>query len=179
MAGDLLSSEEPTVTVHLAEGDVGTGRMRGMDGNRGRAVRLSCGDGGVRCERAGDRWRLDGSVDLTAQVYSRRTLDTVAVLAVAEAGGHRLLSSDPGLRLAAVRLGCRFRPVRLAQQRDSSFVFGRDVVGGEHPVDGLDVVERVPMGRFETAENAGYLRAKVERMGHLGGEGDRQGPPDA
>lgn len=119
VAGDLLSSEEPTVTVHLAEGDVGTGRMRGMDGNRGRAVRLSCGDGGVRCERAGDRWRLEGSVDLTAQVYSRRTLDTVAVLAVAEAGGHRLLSSDPGLRLAAVRLAA---PIDLLRGASSAVV---------------------------------------------------------
>lgn len=119
VAGDLLTSEQPTVTVHLAEGDVGTARMRGMDGNRGRAVRLGCGDGGVRCERAGDRWRLEGSIDLTAQVYSRRTVDTVAVLAVAEAGGHRLLSSDPGLRLAAVRLAT---PIDLLRGASSDVV---------------------------------------------------------
>jgi GTP cyclohydrolase II len=41
--------------------------------------------------------------------------------------------------------------------------------------NGLAVGERVPLGRFETAENAAYLRAKVERMGHMGGGGDGDG----
>ena len=38
--------------------------------------------------------------------------------------------------------------------------------------NGLAVIERVPLGHFETAENAAYLRAKIERMGHLGTKGD-------
>jgi len=38
--------------------------------------------------------------------------------------------------------------------------------------NGLRVIERVPLGHFETAENAAYLRAKIERMGHLGSKGD-------
>ena len=109
VAGDIVSPDgsAPTLTVHLSDVGVGTGRMRGADGNHGRVVRLSCGDApgaNARCARVGDRWRLEGSVDLTAQLYARRSVDTVAVLAVAEAGGHRLLSSSPGMRLEAMRL---------------------------------------------------------------------------
>ena len=121
VAGDLLSAEAtpPTLTMYLAEAGVGTGRMRGADGNRGRVVRLSCGESEVRCERVGERWRMEGSIDLAAQVYSHRNIDAVGVLAVAEAGGHRLLSSDPGLRLTAVRLAT---PIDLLRGASSDVV---------------------------------------------------------
>ncbi len=118
---NLLSADasSPTLTMYLAEATVGTGRMRGADGNRARVVRLSCGESEVRCERVGERWRMEGSIDLAAQVYSHRTIDAVGVLAVAEAGGHRLLSSDPGLRLTAVRLAT---PIDLLRGASSEVV---------------------------------------------------------
>jgi hypothetical protein len=104
VAADVASAAAPTLTLHLAESTVGTGRLRGADGNRGRALRLTCDEAAVRCTRIGEGWRMEGSVDLTAQLYRRHQIDAVAMLAVVEAGGHRLLASSPDLRLEAVRL---------------------------------------------------------------------------
>ena len=108
VAGDLLTGEgaAPTVTVSLADVGTGTGQMRSQDGNHGRTVQLSCGEAqgaAVRCARVGGRWHLEGSIDLSAQIYHQRTIDAVAMLAVAEAGGHRLLTTHPGLRLEGMR----------------------------------------------------------------------------
>jgi hypothetical protein len=106
VAGDVAAAEAPTLTLHLAEATAGTARLRGADGNRGRVVRLSCdgSDPAVRCLRVGDRWHLEGSVDLTAQLYRRRQIDAVSMLAVVDAGGRRVLTTSPDLRLEAVRL---------------------------------------------------------------------------
>lgn len=106
VAADVPASDgAPTLTVHLGEHGAGTAHLRAVTGNHGRVVRFSCeGPGAARCERVGDRWHVEGGLALGAQVFSRRHVEAMEVLAVADAGGRRLLSTTPGMRLEAVRL---------------------------------------------------------------------------
>ncbi len=107
VAADLPASDgAPTLTVHLGEFGAGTAHLRAVTGNHGRVVRLSC-DGNqpsTRCERVGDRWHVEGSLALGAQIFRARRVEAMEVLAVAEAGGRRVLSTTAGLRLESVRL---------------------------------------------------------------------------
>jgi hypothetical protein len=105
VAADLASDDAaPTVTLHLADVVADTARLRGVEGNAGRTVRLTCDAAGVRCEHAGGRWHLEGSVALSAQIYRQRTVDAVQLLAYAEADGRRVLSTNAGMRLESTRL---------------------------------------------------------------------------
>lgn len=111
LAADLATGESaPTLTLHLADPVAGTAQVRGTEGNAGRVVRLACDSVGARCERVGERWHLEGSVALGAQIYRNRTLDAVQMLALAEADGRRVLSTSAGLRLETTRLA---RPIDL------------------------------------------------------------------
>lgn len=105
LAADLAAGDDgaPTLTVHLGEYGAGTAHLRANTGNHGRVVHLACGEG-ARCERAGDRWHVEGSLALGAQVFRQRQVEAIEVLAFAEAGGHRLASTTAGMRLEAVRL---------------------------------------------------------------------------
>ena len=107
VAADLPASDgAPTLTVHLGEFGAGTAHLRAVTGNHGREVRLSCeGErAATRCERVGDRWHVEGSLALGAQIFRERRVEAMEVLAVAEAGGRRVLSTTAGLRLESVRL---------------------------------------------------------------------------
>lgn len=175
VAGDIVSpdGDAPTLTVHLSDVGVGTGRMRSADGNHGRVVRLTCGDApgaNARCVRVGDRWHLEGSVDMTEQLYARRSVDTVAVLAVAEAGGHRLMSS-PGMRLEAMRLAAPVDLLRGASPEVAAMCvggfMGRMSIPGASPSDPLGGVRVTcgavcPGGHCEQIMGTGNVLGRLE-----------------
>lgn len=110
VAADVTASGEarPTVTLHLADVRAGTALVRGSEGNSGRVVRFTCGDAagsaGARCERVGDRWHVEGSVALGAQVFRGRSVEALQVLAFAGTEGRTAVSSSAALRLEPVQL---------------------------------------------------------------------------
>jgi hypothetical protein len=173
VAGDLpaVDAEPPSLTVHLADVGVSTSGLRGADGARGRVLTFACGGGAgaeVRCERAGDRWHLEVAVDLTAQLYRRRRVEAVAVLAVAGEGAQRLVASNRGMRLEVVRLATPIDLLRGASREviarcDGGLVGrlrsdGDDVLGGE----GIACGERCRGGVCERRFGAGGVAGRVE-----------------
>jgi len=170
VAGDIGDGESVLVRVHSEcfTGEV-VGSLRCDCGPQlARAIDLIAGEGRGVIVYLRQEGRGIGLADkLRAYNLQDEGLDTVdANLAL----GHGADDRDYTLA-AAILHALGVRSVRLLTNNPAKVA--------SLQANGLDVVERVPMGRFETAENAGYLRAKVERMGHLGGEGDRQGLPDA
>lgn len=110
VAADVATSgaTPTTVTLHLADVGAGTAVVRGREGNSGRVVRFTCGatvgGEGARCERVGDRWHVEGSVALGAQIYRARSIEALQLLAFAGTDGHPVVSSTAGLRLEPIRL---------------------------------------------------------------------------